>query len=134
MDFPTSPRSLRDADARARRHELLALPHAAPLSRYVEDLRARLRAHEGDARQLRRDHGVPHLDPLSGGVLARALLLLEAPGPRALSHHLALALPGEDGDVLYGTIHSGNHAALAAARHAGRHDVLAEVFVRVPGS
>ncbi len=61
------PRSMRDPAERARRREMLALPHIAPLAAYAESLR---------------NHGeVPDFDPLDGGIHARVLFLLEKPGP-----------------------------------------------------
>lgn len=61
------PRSMRDPAVRARRREMLALPHVAPLVAYAAKLR---------------DRGqVPDFDPLDGGIYARALFLLEKPGP-----------------------------------------------------
>lgn len=66
-------RALADPVAVAERLGRLREPHVAPLTAYVE----RLREECGD-------RVVPWIDPVDGGVGARVLLLLEAPGPRAL--------------------------------------------------
>jgi uracil-DNA glycosylase len=68
------PKSLRAASERARRKALLIDPHIAPLTAYV----ARLRLCKGPAYQ------IPDFDPLDGGMGARVLVLLEAPGPKAV--------------------------------------------------
>lgn len=54
----------------ARRFE----PHVEPLNRFVEELRVTCGGGES----------VPWFDPDGGGVKARALVLLEAPGPRSV--------------------------------------------------
>ncbi len=53
-----------------RRLELLHEPHIAPLTRFVEKLRA-----DGYGE-------VPYFDPLDGGINARMLFLLEKPGKK----------------------------------------------------
>lgn len=63
-----SERERRSADA------ILSLPHIQPLVQYVE----RIRAERGP------ECSVPCFDPCDGGVNARALFLLEAPGPKAV--------------------------------------------------
>ena len=63
---------MRDAAVREQRATLLSLPHVASLTEYAKGLRAVW----GD---------VPDFDPLDGGTRARALFLLEKPGPRASS-------------------------------------------------
>jgi uracil-DNA glycosylase len=52
----------------------LTEPHVAPLTAFVEALRA----------EMGPGVGLPHFDPLDGGVEAEVLYLLEAPGPRAV--------------------------------------------------
>lgn len=53
------------------RRQLLDLPHIAPLKRYAENLR-------------KSDLGeIPDFDPLDGGINAKALFLMEKPGPKA---------------------------------------------------
>jgi len=59
---------------RERRLEALAAPHMAPLAALVASLRER-----------HPDRHVPDADPADGGVHARALLLLEAPGPQSVA-------------------------------------------------
>jgi uracil-DNA glycosylase len=66
---PGAPRSLGDSEIRRRRKALLWLPHVAPLTRYVRDLRLR----EGLGY-------IPDFDPLDGGINARILFLFEKPG------------------------------------------------------
>jgi hypothetical protein len=70
-DIPTQPRSLRDEEARKRRHAMLEQPHILPLTRYVVNLRKRCKL------------PVPYFDPMDGGTNARVLFLLEKPGPKA---------------------------------------------------
>ena len=69
---PAHPKTLRNADERARRQSLLGEDHVAPLVAYAAQLAERT----GKA--------VPMVDPLDGGVNARLLILLETPGPRVL--------------------------------------------------
>jgi len=66
--------ALASAEERARREAALALAHTAPLAALVAELRA-----------LYPDRQVPQADPCDGGVEARALLLLEAPGPQSVA-------------------------------------------------
>lgn len=81
---PLRPKALRSEPARAGRLSLLREPHVAPLTTVVE--------------AIRRDTGlgslVPWLDPTSGGVEARALLLFEAPGPAAIAQRVGRRHPG----------------------------------------
>lgn len=67
------PRTLRDAAVLDERLGRLDDPHVRPLSDWVRDLR----------RRLGEDAIVPWFDPADGGVEARILWLLEAPGPKA---------------------------------------------------
>ena len=67
------PRAFRDAAAVAERRSQLHQPHVAALNGWVSSIRSRL-----GPRAI-----VPWFDPADGGVDARILWLLEAPGPRA---------------------------------------------------
>ena len=69
------PKLLEDPEARATRLKELQRSHIAPLTRFVEDLRAE--AGPGAA--------IPYFDPWDGGVEAELLFLLEAPGARAVN-------------------------------------------------
>ena len=71
-DPDREPRANRDPRELERKVALLREPHVAPLTAFVE----RLRAERGD-------DAVPWFDPTEAGVEARILLLLEAPGGRA---------------------------------------------------
>src|SRR5437868_1810926 len=75
--MPSDPnrasRTNRDPAEVARKRSLLHEPHVAPLTAFVERLRAR---HGGG-------DSVPWFDPTEAGVNARILALLEAPGPKA---------------------------------------------------
>jgi hypothetical protein len=73
MPEDDAPKSLRSATESNRRLALLEGWHVAPLTGFVE--RAREESGKGNA--------IPFFDPLDGGVAARCLFLLEAPGPRA---------------------------------------------------
>jgi uracil-DNA glycosylase len=66
--------ALKDVSEIERRRAMMALPHMSPLVSYVERIRSR-RSHECD---------VPLFDPCDGGVNAKILFLLEAPGPKAV--------------------------------------------------
>src|SRR5260370_6267222 len=59
--------------SRARQAELCE-PHIAPLTEFVEKLRAEIGSHGS----------IPNFDPWDGGIDAEILFLLEAPGARAL--------------------------------------------------
>jgi hypothetical protein len=72
-DPTRAPRANRDPAEVARKRSLLHEPHVAPLTAFVERLRAQ---HGGD-------ESVPWFDPTEAGVHARILALLEAPGPKA---------------------------------------------------
>lgn len=67
-----------------RLSEVRSEPRVAPLNDWVESARAGL------------DHGfeIPWFDPASGGVEARLLFLLEAPGQKSVSKAAALAKAG----------------------------------------
>lgn len=65
---------LADPAARAARRELLREPHVAPLTAFVEALRA----------QAGQAVSIPDFDPLDGGTAAEVLYLLEAPGSKAV--------------------------------------------------
>ena len=67
-----APYTLNTAEVQ-RRLEMLGHPHMKPLTDYLVSVRTAL----GD------QHYVPDFDPCDGGIHARALFLLEAPGPKA---------------------------------------------------
>lgn len=62
-----------EPDIWQERLEQLAVPHMQPLTAFVERLRET------------REEAVPYPDPYDGGTEARVLLLLEAPGRRAVT-------------------------------------------------
>ena len=68
-----APRTLADQEALQQRNDMLGLPHIAPLTKYVRELRA-----EGFG-------DVPYFDPMDGGTKASSLFLFEKPGPMASS-------------------------------------------------
>jgi hypothetical protein len=69
------PKSLKSPVERAARLALVDEPHVAPLNDYVR----RIRQGVGPVMQ------VPFFDPLDGGIAAKCLYLLEAPGARAVT-------------------------------------------------
>jgi uracil-DNA glycosylase len=69
-----APKLLRDPMARTARQAELYEPHIAPLTEFVEKLRAEVGSHGS----------IPNFDPWDGGIDAEILFLLEAPGARAL--------------------------------------------------
>ena len=68
-----APYTLKDEAERLRRAEMLTLPYMQPLVDYLASVSIRV----GEAYQ------IPQFDPCDGGIHARALFLLEAPGPKA---------------------------------------------------
>lgn len=68
-----APCTLSISEEQQRRLGMLTLPHVKPLTDYVAALRANL----GE------QYHIPNFDPRDGGIQARALFLLEAPGPKA---------------------------------------------------
>ncbi|MFD9925846.1 uracil-DNA glycosylase [[Kitasatospora] papulosa] len=81
----TAPRALAEPEAlRARLAAVRTEPSVLPLNDWVEGLRARL----GDG------ESVPWFDPASGGVEARSLFLLEAPGQKAMGAEAELRRTG----------------------------------------
>lgn len=69
-NVPDCARSLRSVKAVALRRLMLHQPHLAPLTEFVEKLRAK-----------RPDCEFPYFDPLDGGSLADIRFLFEKPGP-----------------------------------------------------
>lgn len=72
---PEDPKSLGDPAVQASRRMAIYAPAVEPLNRFVDELRAERRC----------GSQIPYFDPLDGGIEARALFLLEAPGRRAVS-------------------------------------------------
>ena len=66
--------ALSEPDERRRRYEHLRESHIAPLTDYVEGLR----------KTSGYDQKIPYFDPYDGGINAKLLFLLEAPGPKAV--------------------------------------------------
>ena len=73
-EFPDRPKLLADPKALEARLKQTHDSHIAPLTHFVDNLRA----DRGP------DAAIPYFDPWDGGVEAELLLLLEAPGPKAL--------------------------------------------------
>ena len=73
--FEDRPKLLGDVHALASRLRQVTAPHVALLNDYVQDLRNRMGPKAA----------IPYFDPWDGGVEADVLLLLEAPGPRAVN-------------------------------------------------
>jgi hypothetical protein len=82
MEGPVAPRSMRSAHVRAVRRTMLALPHVAPLTAFVGELRTRSGCE------------VPDFDPADGGVSAAMLFLLEKPGPMTSAERVGRAGSG----------------------------------------
>ena len=73
MTSPDDPFALKDESERRRRSEMLSLPHVQPLMAYLSEIR----------QERGSEYQMPAFDPCDGGVHAKLLFLLEAPGPRA---------------------------------------------------
>ncbi len=69
-----APGLLKDPVEQGNRLAMLTLPHMKPLTDYLASLRTAL----GEL------YHIPDFDPCDGGVNARVLFLLEAPGPKAV--------------------------------------------------
>ena len=67
------PYALNSPDERQRRIALLNQSHIAPLAKYLADIKAE-----------HAEKDLPCFDPCDGGVGAKVLFLLEAPGPKAV--------------------------------------------------
>lgn len=72
--WPDRPKLLADSDIRAARRRRLREPHIAPLTTFVEALRALAGP----------SASIPDFDPCDGGINAELLYLLEAPGNKAV--------------------------------------------------
>lgn len=70
-----APKSLGSEDERLARLSLIHEAHVAPLTQFVEDIRAKTE----------KGTDIPYFDPLDGGINAGCLFLLEAPGPKAVA-------------------------------------------------
>ncbi len=72
--FDDKPKSLGSPAARAARLAELREPHIAPLTAFVETLRAEMGS----------NYRIPYFDPWDGGTAAEILYLLEAPGAKTV--------------------------------------------------
>lgn len=73
MKPQNEPYSLKSPDERARRAAMLGQAHMEPLVKYLAGIKAQHCEKE-----------LPCFDPCDGGIGAKALFLLEAPGPKAV--------------------------------------------------
>jgi uracil-DNA glycosylase len=71
---PDAPYALASEDEQKRRNALLSEPHMKPLTEYLEQVRS----------EMGTGYEMPMFDPCDGGINARVLFLLEAPGPKAV--------------------------------------------------
>lgn len=86
------PKLLADAAALESRLAQLDEPHVAPITAFVNRLRAKMGSHLT----------IPYVDPWDGGVHADVLLLLEAPGPKARnSGFVSMNNPDETAKNIY---------------------------------
>lgn len=74
MNLADDSFALKDQAERTRREVMLSQPHVQPLVSYLGDIRNALGI----------DYEMPMFDPCDGGINARVLILLEAPGPKAV--------------------------------------------------
>lgn len=74
MSDPNAPYALGDPAEIAHRLEALDEPHVRPLNRFRERI----------LESMGPEFETPHFDPLDGGIASELLLLLEAPGPKAV--------------------------------------------------
>jgi uracil-DNA glycosylase len=69
-----APYALASADEQKRRNTLISEPHMKPLTEYLQQVRTTMGT----------EYEMPMFDPCDGGINARVLFLLEAPGPKAV--------------------------------------------------
>jgi uracil-DNA glycosylase len=74
LSNPDAPYALQHPEEQQRRTALLDAPHIAPLVAYRREV----------MQEVGEQKAMPQFDPCDGGVDARALFLLEAPGPKAV--------------------------------------------------
>ncbi|MFT2720107.1 uracil-DNA glycosylase [Deinococcus sp. A31D244] len=98
-----NPRTLGGEEARDARHQQAYEPHVAPLNMWAQSLRTEVRE-------------VPLFDPADSGIHARALLLLESPGP-AVSRSGFISMDNPDGTAE-------NMLRLIEESHLDRHDLI----------
>jgi len=99
--FSGAPRLHKDSAFLAAKQARWWEPHVAPINQFVDQIHAEI------AREWADQHGdeappvfVPYVDPDSGGVLAKVLLLLESPsGPAALGSRM-LSADNDDGTAM----------------------------------
>ena len=90
------PKLLREETAREERLSQIAEAHVARLTDFVDDLRDKMGP----------EAAIPYFDPWDGGVGARALFLLEAPGPKARnSGFVSMNNPDETAKNFFELIH-----------------------------
>jgi uracil-DNA glycosylase len=68
-----APYALNDHSEKQRRLKLLKQPHIRPLTEYCQEMKRELGSDD-----------IPYFDPCDGGISAKALFLLEAPGRKAI--------------------------------------------------
>ena len=73
MQSEDEPYALKMLDERQRRVEMLGQSHIEPLIEYLMAIKAE-----------HANKDLPYFDPCDGGIYAKALFLLEAPGPKAV--------------------------------------------------
>lgn len=74
MNFSNQPYALKNEAEVSKRLEMLSLPHIRPLTSFLTEIK----------RSQDPSFDIPSFDPCDGGVNARILVLLEAPGPKAV--------------------------------------------------
>jgi uracil-DNA glycosylase len=71
---PDVPYVLKHPEEKSRREKMLTQPHMKPLTEYLQQVRTAMGS----------GYEMPMFDPCDGGINARVLFLLEAPGPKAV--------------------------------------------------
>ena len=72
--YTDRPKSLGLPEVRAHRLAMIYDAHIAPLTNFIEQVR----------RTEALGKEIPYFDPLDGGIHAKALIVFEAPGPKAV--------------------------------------------------
>ncbi len=92
-----APELLKNPTEREARLGMLGNPHIKPLTDYVTALRA----------SLSEQYHIPNFGPCDGGIQARVLFLLEAPGPKAIaSGFVSSNNPDPTANNLWNLIHN----------------------------
>jgi len=97
IELADEAKSLGDLNVRELRFKLLGDPHVKPLTDFVTQIR--------NAKKIGSE--IPFFDPFDGGIEARVLFVLEAPGPKSIqSGFISCNNPDETAKNMFHFIHN----------------------------